>query len=395
MKKKLDNLTNNELDNILRNALDKYDIPYQEDDWKKMQSKLDAPPPTGLGKSAGLAKYMLFLGGVTVLLLSIWWWVKSPGEISNSDQYNIATVTQKQNTPKESSGTSASDNTDRQHDNDSPNIDYQNTLEKNQKQLPNGLLSTISGQKEQQSTGLPITTTLTKPDIKAFMDLDTKFNSIMEKSAVQIPEKEVELAQDTKVKKPVDYARFSTTLILSPDVSAVNILDIHGVGSNIGVNFEYFVREKISINAGLLYAFKTYKADYQTNTGGYQPSTNAIRGDCYILDIPIAVRYYLNSHESLQRWYISSGLSSYLMLTEKYQIEPEMNSGVPPYSNRVDNKNNHYLGVLNLSAGYQRQLTEKLAIQIEPYVKLPITGVGEYNVNLKSTGIWIGMKYNW
>jgi hypothetical protein len=67
------------------------------------------------------------------------------------------------------------------------------------------------------------------------------------------------------------------------------------------------------------------------------------------------------------------------------------------YEKRVDvrNNNQHYLGIMNFSLGYERLLTERIAIQIEPYLKVPIKGIGEGRISLKSAGALIGLKYHW
>src|SRR5690606_24841252 len=61
-------------------------------------------------------------------------------------------------------------------------------------------------------------------------------------------------------KKKAGVRRFYTSLTLAPDVSALKIKDIQGVGNSIGINVEYFFHPNLSINAGGLYVFKTYQA---------------------------------------------------------------------------------------------------------------------------------------
>jgi hypothetical protein len=188
--------------------------------------------------------------------------------------------------------------------------------------------------------------------------------------------------------------QFTLALLLAPDVSTLKIKDIKGLGTSIGFNMEYFIHPNISLNAGALYAFKTYEGgevDYQ----GYGPSPSGISGNCWVLDIPLNLRYYVINHE-LDRWYVSGGISSYFMLREKYDLDYENYSGnIYTRKVEVENENRHYLGIVNLGIGYQRVLSDQLAIQVEPYLKLPIKGIGEGEINLKSTGVLVGLKYSW
>lgn len=92
------------------------------------------------------------------------------------------------------------------------------------------------------------------------------------------------------------------------------------------------------------------------------------------------------------------GLSSYLMLKEKYDLEyKSYNYGGNAYGNslEVQNKNKHYLNIVNLGIGYERVLTDRLSLQVEPYLKLPLSGIGEGNITLKSAGAFVGLKYGW
>jgi outer membrane autotransporter protein len=52
-------------------------------------------------------------------------------------------------------------------------------------------------------------------------------------------------------------------------------------------------------------------------------------------------------------------------------------------------KNKHHLSVLTLGAGYEYKISEKLAFSAEPYVKLPLAGVGFGKIKLNSGGILI------
>jgi hypothetical protein len=49
--------------------------------------------------------------------------------------------------------------------------------------------------------------------------------------------------------------------------------------------------------------------------------------------------------------------------------------------------------VLNLAAGYERDLSAHWSVLAEPYVKLPMGGVGAGKVRLASGGVFLGIKY--
>lgn len=201
-------------------------------------------------------------------------------------------------------------------------------------------------------------------------------------------------APESKEGNGNDRGRFSIAFSLAPDVSALKIKDISGLGTSLGLNVEYFIHPNFSLNAGAMYAFKTYSGggeDYK----GYTPAPNRIDGDCWVLDLPLNMSYYV-INQALGRWYVSSGISSYLMLREKYDLEYTYYSGKEyTKSMEVKNSNRHYFGIVNLSLGYERVLSDRLALQVEPYFKLPVANIGEGGLKLKSAGVLIGLKYNW
>jgi hypothetical protein len=53
----------------------------------------------------------------------------------------------------------------------------------------------------------------------------------------------------------------------------------------------------------------------------------------------------------------------------------------------IHNENQNFLSVLNLAGGYQYTFNNRISIIAEPYVNLPLSGVGAGKVNLKSGGI--------
>ena len=77
------------------------------------------------------------------------------------------------------------------------------------------------------------------------------------------------------------------------------------------------------------------------------------------------------------------------MNTEKYKYFYKYTSTGPTVSKErtFNNENDHFFSVLTLSAGYRRQLSKSMFLTAEPYLKLPLSGVGFGKVKLNSTGV--------
>ncbi len=398
-------MSDKELDDFFRKGLDEPEIPFVKEDWDKMQEKMMHLP--GNRKAGGFYRNKWLLVGLGLALIGAlsWWGIGAfdksypqgnSNEIEQEENQVILenpSGTEKMTSKQDQGITNADEN---KEDGGSDPIDHSGNS--------NGISSLQTKSSIHEMDRSKVATDEPDDSYSRRNNGDLIVGSINKSLPVFEQDKELELVFDmeddgvvpVKKSKSKISQRWSFSLLLSPDVSALKLKEVRGVGTSAGINIEYYFLPKWSLNLGALYAFKTYETSdgYQFSYPSSKPIT-WLEGDCYVLDIPLNIRYYaINS--PMDRWYISSGLSSYLMLKEKYQLVNGYSSYYPNYENlEIRNKNQHYFQVLNISMGYERRLSEKLSIQVEPYLKLPLKGVGEGQVSLKSAGALIGLKYNW
>jgi hypothetical protein len=92
---------------------------------------------------------------------------------------------------------------------------------------------------------------------------------------------------------------------------------------------------------------------------------------------------------------INAGLSSYIMLREVYVFKYSQALARNNKIMDVRNGGQHILGVVDLSATYNIKLqNQKLALGLEPYIKIPLAGIGENSVPLKSSGLSLKLSYD-
>ena len=410
MKKEQPNMTDKELDNFFRKTRGQFDIPYEPGDWVKMKAKLDqqagkaGPNGSGAHKGAiGMLSFVIIMG-----LMMAWIYLTGDNQKSNAISSNTldsevldqSSITKRARDPapgieadeyrlgmdRQISGENRADGIDDFSD-QQPAIEPMNRIDppaefkpEPPKAISDNLYAEI---KDFKASDLYEVHMLVRSEdlfvLKA--DQDIEFS-------------DPNTAGVSGTKWESHQGRLNTTLVFAPDVSALKFNDIEGLGNSLGLNLEYFVHPNISLNLGILYAFKTYKGKGGYG-GSYTPSPESMRGDCWMLDVPLNIRYYLvNQH--MGRWYLSTGISSYMMLREKYNLTYKTDKGYE-YEREVEVRggNRHYLNIVNFSMGYERLLSDKIALQVEPYLKFPFSGIGEGGVNLKSSGILIGLKYSW
>ena len=190
----------------------------------------------------------------------------------------------------------------------------------------------------------------------------------------------------------------SLGIVASPDINSVKTFSDNKVGTNAGLLLTLNVSKKWSVSTGAVYSDKPYNADfasYQTNYV-FKTTPTSVTASCMVLDIPVNVGYQLYS-KNRNKFSVGTGLSSYFMLRENYTFNHATGDGyneADPWHYNIKNQNQHLFGILNLNATYQREVSSKLDIGIQPYMKLPLTGIGYGQVNLRSAGVAVSVMYN-
>jgi hypothetical protein len=183
---------------------------------------------------------------------------------------------------------------------------------------------------------------------------------------------------------------FSVRLMASPDLSSINFNQITSPGSNFALQVEYMFNHRFSVSTGVVWSKKKYVSDNEVLYAGHP--ADGLKGICSVLDIPINFQYYFRP-QSPASFYASVGLSSYMMLTEEYSYSVRYTYSTRQYNSYIKGKNNEWFKMLNLSVGVQQKLGTHWVAMAEPFVKIPMAGVGEGDVQLATMGLFIGAKY--
>jgi hypothetical protein len=226
-------------------------------------------------------------------------------------------------------------------------------------------------------------------------------------AAVDPVKKEPAVADSTKtvappiVKKEADKKQDKTVkglelgLMAGPDLSTVKFGPAYKPGYNFGLQIGYRFSNHWSVNTGIIYTKKFYKADSQDfhYKLPWNYKLENVEGNCSMWEIPVNVRYDLSYNEK-RRWFASTGLSTYLMDKEYYDVYYSWNgTQYAPYPIDSDSNSNYLFSIVNLSAGMERSLGKHLSIQAEPYLKIPLKGLGTGSMRMTSYGILFTLKY--
>ncbi|MBL7741112.1 MAG: hypothetical protein JNK14_17955 [Chitinophagaceae bacterium] len=214
-------------------------------------------------------------------------------------------------------------------------------------------------------------------------------------SAGQPSEPVVKEEEAAIVKKNKKRNSFSFSLSAGPDISAIGWDNPGKIRMVSGAGIGYTIKERWTIRTGFYSASKIYDAkpaDYKPAAPVPNQYLENIAADCKVYEIPLTLSYRFRK-SSKGSPFASAGLSSFIMKKEKYDYYYYYPGNPQPYiyTHKEENKYKHYFSVLSLSAGYQRRINQTFSLAIEPYLKLPLAGVGYGNVKLKSAGVLISI----
>ena len=201
------------------------------------------------------------------------------------------------------------------------------------------------------------------------------------------------LASKTKNKQQTKgFAQhFAISVSAGTDLSYVNV---GNPGTNTflyGAGLSYDIGSRFRVRTGFYASSKIYSAGpYQYHPPEYSmyySDLQKIDADCRVYEIPLNLSYSFAKNKN-HNFFTSAGLSSFIMKKESYDYYYKNPAGQTYYHNKtIDNQNKHLFSELAVSIGYQYTPLRWLSLMAEPYLKMPLSGVGYGKIRLNSTGI--------
>ncbi|KAA5546522.1 hypothetical protein [Adhaeribacter rhizoryzae] len=239
------------------------------------------------------------------------------------------------------------------------------------------------------ATKIAETDKLVKPD-----------SSLTATNPTNLTQNQSDSTKANKTRKLLALNRFSISVLAAPDLSTVGFANPGGISTNAGILLGYSLNSRWSLATGIVRARKIYdaKPDDYGNKGywynKHQPDD--ISAVCYVLDIPVNIGYNI-WQGNIAVVAVNTGLSSYIMKDEEYTYKYLPYGGGNGYNSyyEVKNKNRHLFSIYNLSGYYGRRLAPGITAGVEPFVKVPLAGVGAGKIKLTSAGIFFSLSYRY
>ena len=196
-------------------------------------------------------------------------------------------------------------------------------------------------------------------------------------------------------KKSVKENGLYAGIIAGPDFSKVKSEDFRKPGFNAGIFLGYQISKKFFAETGFTSGTKYYSSDGQTfhEQGAAMPDgmvVNNLQSYSRVLEIPLKIGYRIYK-KNRSSFFVAAGVSAYIMTMEKNNYNVTMNGNEEKMVGLYEKNNVKTPAEFNLSTGWEYHLKGLMNIRIEPYLKLPLQGIGVGKLPVTSAGIQLGI----
>ena len=190
---------------------------------------------------------------------------------------------------------------------------------------------------------------------------------------------------------------FYAGLSAAPDFSTVHFQSMKGIGTTFGVLLGYSLNKRWAIETGLYLDRKRYYTQgeyFSTKNVRLYPGSKLLNvdGTCYMWEIPVNIRYNLSVGHKMT-WFATTGLSTYLMSRESYNYAYWNGWATEDSYWNIHKASQYWFSIWNLSAGFEQHIGKVGNLRLEPYVRVPLSGIGTGSLPILSGGVNIGLTH--
>jgi hypothetical protein len=192
--------------------------------------------------------------------------------------------------------------------------------------------------------------------------------------------------------------RIALGLVLAPDLSTAGAIShFENPGFKMGITAQLRLTSHLALRTGLIHSNVRYTArgrDYTPPRGywTYGVVPEETYAECALLDIPLSLKYKVLQFDR-SGVFVTAGLSSYIMLSEDYRFRYEGDASELKQQWSDNTGTRHWFSNASFSAGYEWDIHPSWGIQVEPFINVPISGVGWGDVELYSVGSFVSFSY--
>ncbi|MFS8083746.1 MAG: outer membrane beta-barrel protein [Ginsengibacter sp.] len=200
--------------------------------------------------------------------------------------------------------------------------------------------------------------------------------------------------EQSKAKK---HSSFYLGVLAGVGLSKVGEMPVSSIDWNAGINGGYNFNARFTIETGISISTKYYNsAGTNFNMNKIKSSMPAemviekLEGQTRLMEIPVRAFYnfYIQKQNKI---FVSAGVSSYIIKKEFNHYYTKQNGQESIMTGFYKTENFVFPATFDFGAGWQHSISRSLDILIEPYLQLPLKGIGVGLLSVKSAGLHIGL----
>lgn len=415
------------IEKLFKEASQKYEIPFNEQDWNHMEQKLKATPKAAPAKSSWFGKYLLLTGSLFLLFWAIY---HTPDQRTSEEANPVQSISQEaeyfqKDLPAGTVlySTETTTSIDQNYHTDTGAFNNPPATGTKENPFPSEKkLSFSSDYAEDDSFNkvLPISNEIIpethSETFNSYSTDETEVRTTYDQlGKKELSEEDFPLVQNTSGKLvPLQLndsashaemnagkekgrsGRLKMRLSFSPDFSSTRWTAFNTPGIMAGIGLDYVVLNRLYVTSGVFRSNKVYTTkgdEYKAPEDFWKYGVPEYsEGQCTVLEIPLNLRYDVVVRPT-HRLFVSSGLSSYLMLSEVYKFTYKQNNYYQTAQYAVPDPGTHFMSVFNISFGMEYWVNHRLSLQAEPFARIPLEGIGFNQINLLTKGISISLAF--
>lgn len=398
------------LEKFFREGAQNHTLEFNESDWVQLESQLNKEMPIGFSLMNFLRKYGI--GLLVLLLIPVGWFTIKSNSARNKAEHAVSSsISGNSMTDLALDKTSRINNDVGSGNSDKP-IVYESTkimgptssltIEENKNHESNEIKDSYYGKntiEEIENKGQVVFEEGVDTDRHSSREQLLFLSPISPNFDIEASIQEVISINENHEVLPSPHKKsfFKLGIGYSPDFSTVGIGNFVSPGSRWSVVAEYGFFKRFVLSTGIVLVNNKYEAygeDYHAPARYWRKGIVAEEayGECRMIDIPLNLRYNV-LQKGKNMVFINAGASTYFVTKEDYYFHYEQEDPELPTHWGTDKTTIYPFGIINLSIGYEYEFTRRSGIQIEPFIKIPTTGIGWGNVDLHTMGIYFLYKY--
>ena len=161
-------------------------------------------------------------------------------------------------------------------------------------------------------------------------------------------------------------------------------------GLTAGLILGLQLNKKLSVETGVQLTQKKYytQGKYFTPKAGTMPADmkiTSLNGTSTLIEMPVSIKY--NFSKKKNGFYGMAGVSTYVMTKESNEYKAFVSGQQQDINSTYNNTHYYPAAQLNIGAGYRQTLGKKINIRVEPYIQIPLQGMGIGSLPVTSTGV--------